>query len=49
MSTEFAQPKKDQRFEFRRSTADRELFGSATGALGPPVSTFANDQLRVAA
>ncbi|NTV38919.1 MAG: DUF1778 domain-containing protein [Demequinaceae bacterium] len=40
---------KDQRFEFRTSTADRELFARAADALGTPVSTFANEQLRIAA
>ena len=49
MSTEIAQPKKDQRFEFRISTADRELFARAADAVGTPVSTFANEQLRIAA
>lgn len=49
MSTDTAQPKKDQRFEFRTSTADRELFARAADALGTPVSTFANEQLRIAA
>ena len=49
MSTDTAQPKKDQRFEFRTSTADRELFARAADAVGTPVSTFANEQLRVAA
>lgn len=49
MSTDTAQPKKDQRFEFRTSTADRELFARAADAVGTPVSTFANEQLRIAA
>jgi len=49
VSTEIAQPKKDQRFEFRISTADRELFARAADAVGTPVSTFANEQLRIAA
>lgn len=42
-------PPKDQRFEFRTSSADRELFARAAEALGTPVSTFANEQLRIAA
>lgn len=42
-------PLKDQRFEFRVSSADRELFSRAADALGTPVSTFANDHLRLAA
>jgi uncharacterized protein (DUF1778 family) len=49
MSTDTAQPKKDQRFEFRTSAADRELFARAADAVGTPVSTFANEQLRIAA
>ncbi len=49
MSTDTAQPKKDQRFEFRTSSADRELFARAADAVGTPVSTFANEQLRIAA
>jgi len=49
MSADTAQPKKDQRFEFRTSTADRELFARAADAMGTPVSTFANEQLRIAA
>ncbi len=49
MSTDTAQPKKDQRFEFRTSSGDRELFARAADALGTPVSTFANEQLRIAA
>ncbi len=49
MSADTAHAKKDQRFEFRVSTADRELFARAADALGTPVSTFANEQLRIAA
>lgn len=49
MATDTAQPKKDQRFEFRTSAADRELFSRAADAVGTPVSTFANEQLRIAA
>ncbi len=49
MTTETAQPKKDQRFEFRVSAADRELFARAADAVGTPLSTFANEQLRIAA
>ena len=49
MSADTARAKKDQRFEFRVSTADRELFARAADALGTPVSTFATEQLRIAA
>jgi len=41
--------KKDQRFEFRTTAGDRALFARAADALGAPVSSFANDQLRLAA
>ncbi len=49
MSASPASPKKDQRFEFRVTSDDRELFARAADAAGVPVSTFANEQLRVAA
>lgn len=49
MSADIAHTKKDQRFEFRVSAADRELFARAADAVGTPVSTFANEQLRIAA
>jgi uncharacterized protein (DUF1778 family) len=49
MSAHTAHPKKDQRFEFRITTDDRELFARAADAAGVPVSTFANEQLRIAA
>jgi uncharacterized protein (DUF1778 family) len=35
--------KKDERCEFRTSTADRELVARADDAAGTPVSTFANE------
>lgn len=47
MST--AAPRKDQRFEFRTSSDDRDLFARAAEAAGVPVSTFANEELRIAA
>ena len=49
MAAGAAHSKKDQRFEFRASAADRELFARAAEAVGTPVSTFANEQLRIAA
>lgn len=49
MSADTAHAKKDQRFELRVSTADRELFARAADAVGTPVSTFATEQLRIAA
>jgi uncharacterized protein (DUF1778 family) len=49
VSADTARTKKDQRFEFRVSAADRELFARAADALGTPVSAFANEQLRIAA
>jgi len=44
-----AVPRKDQRFEFRISSEDRELFERAAAAVGEPMSTFATDELRIAA
>ncbi|MGC4174709.1 DUF1778 domain-containing protein [Demequina sp.] len=41
--------RKDQRLEFRVSDADRDLFARAAAASGVSVSTFATDELRVAA
>jgi uncharacterized protein (DUF1778 family) len=41
--------KKDQRVEFRATAADRELFARAANAAGTDLSTFANDNLRIAA
>lgn len=49
MSAPPTSPKKDQRFEFRTTADDRDLFARAADALGAPVSAFANDQLRLAA
>lgn len=42
-------PRKDQRIEFRTSVSDRDLFARAAEATGVPLSTFANDELRIAA
>ena len=41
--------RKDQRFEFRTSSANRELFVRAADAAGMSISAFANDELEVAA
>ena len=47
MST--AVPRKDQRLEFRVTADDRELFARAARASGTDLSTFANENLRIAA
>jgi len=47
MST--AVPRKDQRLEFRVTADDRELFARAAQASGTDLSTFANENLRIAA
>lgn len=43
-----AVPRKDQRFEFRTSSANRDLFARAADAVGLPVSAFANEELEIA-
>lgn len=47
MST--AATRKNQRFEFRTTSDDRDLFDRAAQAAGVPVSAFANEELRMAA
>jgi len=49
MSTDTAPAKKGQRLEFRVSAEDRDLFARAAAAQGVGVSTFATDELRIAA